>query len=394
MLTSTTSTSMFEPRQSVVVRTEDGREQRYLYLPDTMANWPWPRKINPYYEEVTAESNAWFKTFKAFTPESQYAYDKCDFGRLASLAYPDVSREALRTGVDLMNVLFLVDEYTDFQPAPVVREITGVVIDAILNPDKVRPEGESILGEVTRQFWARGRTTATPEAAKHFVETLKAYLNSVIVQAEDRDNDTIRTIDSYLEIRRENVGVRSAYMPGELHLSIPDEAFYHPVIKELEYLAIDLIILDNDIASYNKEQATGDDRHNILTIAMHQFNTDFDSAMDWVANYHKEGEMRFLDALKRVPSWGPEVDKQVAVYIEHLANWPRCNDCWNFESWRYFGHKGLEYQKTRLVPMLSKRPQNLTHRRENVEVPFVDKFEEMMSGITNPLGHQVEDRAL
>ena len=80
------------PSKSIVVKHEDGRTQKFLYLPDTMAEWPWPRMINPYYEEVTLESNAWFKSFKPFTPESQYAYDKCDFGRLASLAYPEVSR--------------------------------------------------------------------------------------------------------------------------------------------------------------------------------------------------------------------------------------------------------------------------------------------------------------
>ena len=96
-LNSTTTQAVLhgEPKKSVVVRTEDGKEQTYLYLPDTMANWPWPRRINPYYEEVTAESGAWFKSFKLFTPESQYAYDKCDFGRLAAIAYPDLSRGAL-----------------------------------------------------------------------------------------------------------------------------------------------------------------------------------------------------------------------------------------------------------------------------------------------------------
>lgn len=34
-------------------------------------------------------------------------------------------------------------------------------------------------------------------------------------------------------------------MPGELHLDLPDEAFDHPVVKELEYYIADLIILDN-----------------------------------------------------------------------------------------------------------------------------------------------------
>ncbi|KAI0695236.1 isoprenoid synthase domain-containing protein [Cytidiella melzeri] len=332
-----------------------------LYLPETMKNWPWPRAINPYYEEVTRESNAWFKSFKPFNERSQYAYDKCDF-------------EHLRTGIDLMNVFFVVDEYTDVEPMPVVREMIDVVIDALHNPHKPRPEGEIILGEITRQFWERGSRTATPEAARHMVEAFTDYLESVVVQAGDRDNDTFRTVETYMHTRRQNIGARPSYVPGELHLSIPDYAFYHPVIKELEYLIADLIILDNDIASYNKEQAVGDDRHNILTIVMHQFDLPLPEAMKWVVKYHEETEAKFLDGLKRVPSWGKEVDDQVAVYIEHLANWPRCNDCWNFESGRYFGSKGLEIQKSRHVPLLPKRKQATDLHKEDVIVPLVDEM--------------------
>ena len=80
------------PSKSIVIKNEDGRLQMYLYLPDTMNAWPWPRKFNPYYEDVTAEASAWLKSFKPFTLESQYAFDKCDIGRLAALVYPDASR--------------------------------------------------------------------------------------------------------------------------------------------------------------------------------------------------------------------------------------------------------------------------------------------------------------
>ncbi|KAJ7137759.1 isoprenoid synthase domain-containing protein [Mycena epipterygia] len=329
-----------------------------LYLPETMKKWPWPRAINPYYEEVSAESDAWFHGFKAFSEKSQYAFDKCDF-------------EHLRTGCDLMNVFFVVDEYTDVESAPVVREMVDIVIDAMNNPHKPRPEGEILLGEVTRQFWELAIKTATPSSAKHFVEAFTDYLESVVSQAEDRDSDTVLTVDSYLKTRRQNIGARPSYVPGELHLDLPDEAFYHPVIKELEYEIAELIILDNDIASYNKEQSVGDDRHNILTIVMHQFNLDLYGAMAWVVDYHEEVETRFLDALKRVPSFGPEVDSQLHEYIEHLANWPRCNDCWNFESGRYFGKNGLEFQKTRYVPLLPKVDMDRTLKRENVVVPLV-----------------------
>ena len=108
---------------------------------------------------------------------------------------------------------------------------------------------------------------------------------------------------------------------------------------------------------------------------MNQLNTDFEGAMEWVVNYHTEVETKFLDGLKRIPSWGRDMDRQVQEYMTGLAGWPRCNDCWNFESGRYFGSKGREIQKTRVVPLLAKATEahdDPTLRRENVVVPLVD----------------------
>ncbi|KAG1830867.1 hypothetical protein EV424DRAFT_1374831, partial [Suillus variegatus] len=45
-----------------------------------MVNWPWPRTINPHYEDVKAEVDASFRDFKALSLKSQEAFDKCDFG--------------------------------------------------------------------------------------------------------------------------------------------------------------------------------------------------------------------------------------------------------------------------------------------------------------------------
>lgn len=240
-----------------------------------------------------------------------------------------------------------------------------------------------------RRFWALAIKAASPESQRHFVESFIDYLESVVSQAADRDNDTFRTVDTYLENRRENVGARPSFVPFELHLRLPDHVFNHPIIRELQYHTCDLLVLDNvsfyrpamdkvftlslkDIASYNKEQATGDDRHNIITVVMHQFDLDIAGAMEWTANLHKAIEAKFFDALTRVPSWGKDIDEQVVEYIYGLGNWPRGNDCWNFESGRYFGSKGPEYQKTRLVPLLPKRRQDAGLHRENVIIPLVD----------------------
>ena len=113
--------------------------------------------------------------------------------------------------------------------------------------------------------------------------------------------------------------------------------------------------------------------HNILFVAMDQHNTDFDGAMAWVVDFHKKIETRFHDTLTRMPSFGPQVDAQLQEYIDLLSNWPRGNYCWNFEGGRYFGSKGLEYQRTRLVPKLPKRiPQIPATDYELVQVQLID----------------------
>ena len=51
-----------------------------------------------------------------------------------------------------MNLFFVIDEYTDVESAPVVRGMVDIVIDAMNNPDRPRPDGEILLGEMTRQY--------------------------------------------------------------------------------------------------------------------------------------------------------------------------------------------------------------------------------------------------
>ncbi len=71
------------------------------------------------------------------------------------------------------------------------------------------------------------------------------YLQAVAQQADDRDKLAIRDVDSYMEARRMDSAVGVCFLPGEVHLSIPDEAFYHPIVKELQDTSTDLVVLDN-----------------------------------------------------------------------------------------------------------------------------------------------------
>ena len=74
---------------------------------------------------------------------------------------------------------------------------------------------------------------------------MEDYLEGVVFQAQDRDKLVLRTVETYMEARRMDAGVRPSFSPCEFHLSIPDESFYHPVMKELRDASTDMIVLDN-----------------------------------------------------------------------------------------------------------------------------------------------------
>jgi hypothetical protein len=103
------------------------------------------------------------------------------------------------------------------------------------------------------------------------------------------------------------------------------------------------------------EQARGDDGHNIITVVMHQHRTDIQGAMNWVYDYHKELEAKFMDLYEnKIPKFGEPVDTELARYVDGIGNWVRANDQWDFETERYFGKKAPEIEKTRWVTLLPK----------------------------------------
>ncbi|TCD62386.1 hypothetical protein EIP91_006968 [Steccherinum ochraceum] len=326
-----------------------------------MANWPWPRAINPHHEQVSAASGSWVRGFEAFNPQAQYASDLGNFGLLAALACPFVSKAHLRTECDLVYVLYVFDDYTDAEPESVVREMAAVVMDALQHSFEPRPSEEILLGELARQFWARAIPGINALSQQRFVSAMSDYADAVIAQAADRAHFKPRTIEEYLCI------------PEVLENEIVTEVFFHTTT---------LVIIDNDLASFNKEQASCDEDWNLIYVIMRNLDVSFDDAMKRAVDLHTEAEAKFIAASHDIPSFGSdELDAKVQLFVTGLATWPRGNDCWNFESERYHGKKGKEYRKTRMVPLLPKIPELIRRgsRQRDVIIPVVDELQRTMS---------------
>ncbi|KAG2057544.1 terpenoid synthase [Suillus hirtellus] len=324
---------------------------KMIYLPDTMVNWPWPRTINPHFEDVKAEVDASVRDITP-SPEFQASYVKCEIARLAALAYPNAPRDYFRIGCDYMTVSFFIEWYTDTANETVTKEIADIVLDVLHNPHKIRPEGECIVGEKVRLFWVHVIQFASLSSQRHFLATFGAHLRAVVVEARDREQGHRRSFHDYLKLRRQTVGVTPCLLIYEMGMDLPDEVFYHPVIRDLIECISDLSLIDNDMISYNKEQAAGNEDHNLISVIMLELGLDISGAIAWAAHYHAGVQKRFIDGLSKVPSWGPIVDALVNEYLDGLKNWPRANYSWSYENQRYFFIEKPEIQQTRLVPLL------------------------------------------
>jgi hypothetical protein len=62
---------------------------------------------------------------------------------------------------------------------------------------------------------------------------------------------------------------------------------------------------------------------------------------------------RFAEERAKLPSWGPEIDRDVQTYIAGLATCVTGDIQWSFTgTTRYFGDMGPEIQRHRTVELL------------------------------------------
>lgn len=107
-----------------------------------------------------------------------------------------------------------------------------------------------------------------------------------------------------------------------------------------------------DLCSYNIEQSRGDDSHNIITIVMHHFGMNLTDALLWLEKHHHRLEFDFMTQYNELKSIIGDTEANVLRYADGLGNWVRANDCWSFESQRYFGTQGKIIQFDRRVWLL------------------------------------------
>jgi len=226
--------------------TSTTQDAEIVTLPAIELAWKWPRAVNPHLVQVDQDCLHWAESFGAFTPEAQRAFNKGRFNLLTGLAYPYMTKDQLVSACQLMQLFFVIDEYSDKSSPAQVRQQCRVLSDAISNPEKPRPQREWIAGEMARQVALGLSRQSTPTFRRRFQKTWDAFTNGVAEQAELRREHTIHTdLDAYFRLRRQTIGCSPSFALAEMELSIPDGIRYHPVLVEIEDVVKDVVFIVN-----------------------------------------------------------------------------------------------------------------------------------------------------
>lgn len=93
----------------------------------------------------------------------------------------------------------------------------------------------------------------------------------------------------------------------------------------------------------------------MLNVVMHEKCIGLQEAVDYVGELCRQRLDTFTDNLECIPSWGPEVDRDVQIYVKGLQDWIVGWLHWSFTTHRYFGDLGPEIKKTQFVKLYPKK---------------------------------------
>ncbi|KAJ8508566.1 hypothetical protein ONZ45_g9174 [Pleurotus djamor] len=287
-------------------------------IPDLFIGWPYECIPNP--DQSTINKSArWVESYQILPPRAQALFNQDNYGLLAACFYPQAQGQLFRTGCDMMNIFFLIELFTDGKGSNEVRQHVSDFMNALRYPWTVPSGKDSILGAMTRCSWQHALEAASPSSAERFIAHCEKYLNAVIQEADDRDTDYLRSVDEYLMLRPETSGTYPSLIILSLDSQIPEQYFRHPAVKSLEECTVRLVSFSNDIYSWNKEQARGEDTHNLVTVIMRERDSSLQEAMDQAGELYFNVSQQFLKEVDNLPSIDPEYDDLIKDYCDSLG---------------------------------------------------------------------------
>ncbi|KAF9465760.1 isoprenoid synthase domain-containing protein [Collybia nuda] len=296
--------------------TPSSSQAQLFHIPDTLTRWPWPARTSPHIDKVKADFEALIKGYPQIERKALKVLEYAQTDLIVCCVYPDLNEAQLGVVTAFSMVAWLVEEAVDAVDG--IEALTEIIMDALRHPFDARPAGEHIMGKMSRQWWFRVIKEMNPISVQRLFHRMEDWLLSCVHQSKISRSSRKETIEEYIETRKVNSGMPLCMTFLEMEVDIPQYVWEYPIFEEMKSLLSDIISLDNDMFSYNREQSQGD-YHNILHIVMRDKQLGLQDALEWAERRHRSLQGEYFQVLAKMPSWGLEIDTQVEKYIGALG---------------------------------------------------------------------------
>ncbi|KAL9037990.1 MAG: hypothetical protein Q9214_005462, partial [Letrouitia sp. 1 TL-2023] len=222
------------------------------------------------------------------------------------------------------------------------------LLSAMRNEEYPHPKDPLI--EVHDSVWHRIVKTSSIGVQRRFYKAMTSYSKGALEHVDRESHAKIPSIEEQLATRRRSSGVTPLFALVEYAhgLDLSDEIFEHRSIKEIERIGTDLVLLQNDILSYRKEEVRMHSRsspiieyvitkilqaegvnHNLVAICRMN-GMPAQQAFDHVNTLLRGCYRDWYLALADLPQWGEEIDNQVQKYIRGVQDVVLANLSWRF----------------------------------------------------------------
>ncbi|PVH79741.1 putative pentalenene synthase [Cadophora sp. DSE1049] len=292
-------------------------------------------KINPFYEEVKVEAE--HRIAKGNWTPSDKMKNIISQDRLrlfCAVAVPDAGRDELRTLCDWGNWVFPFDDIFDNGNLKDDPNAARKVMDDLLLVMRggARDENVSAFIEIHDAVWDRVTKTSTRAVQSRFLDAMIEYCDGALEHVVHHSEARNPCLSEYLDVRRQGVGVTPVItlMEYALQLKIPAHVYEYECFEKLKRVVIDVVLIQNDIISYKKEQAEGVP-HNLITVLRN-------GGMTTQQAFNRAGEMLdecYLEWLNAKA--GSPQGTEVAKFVEGTRTIMLASLHWHFRPDRYFG---------------------------------------------------------
>ncbi|KXH67346.1 pentalenene synthase [Colletotrichum salicis] len=364
-------------------------QQTTIQIPDFLADWrqtaSWPSSYpptrHPDSDYIKSESESWLRSYCCASSTNPNSINKGindlfiskiiagDFPEIACLIYAHQPTRHVLLAALVMLHFFVIDEFTDNVEDTEagegeVRRQSAAMVRAFRHPGEVDEVSATTTGE-DDEVWVGVRMAAdiamryrsdavggTSDSWDFFVDSFAEYLDGVGDEValrrkvDKKGEECVPSREGYIAVRRLTIGV----LPG-MALLLIDRAIRPnfleiPAVDSLLRLCVDIIINQNDIYSFDKEQAKGEDGHNGVRVLMEGDGVGVQEAMTKLGQETKVLVRDFVGLIEDCPTLEDEVDDvNLRILRDGCVSWIVGMEVWSTLVTKRYGMQRLDGER-------------------------------------------------